>query len=330
MTKKYNKTIININVNFNNRITQNKKLGGIMNFINKLEKRFGRFAVNNLTKYIIIAYAIGYILYFMNEDLYVLFTLQPDLVAKGQIWRLFTWFITIPQEFSLFLIFMFFLVYWIGSTLENQWGDFKYTLYIFSGWLFMTLGSMAIYFITGSINGFELAIRIEPSTYYINMASFLAFATLFPDMQLMLMMIIPVKIKYLAIVDVIFLGYEFLTAHGYTEYKNTVEYALLSPQLQNIINSYIWSIRITIILSVLNFILFYFATRKFRRYSPQNIKRRTTYQKKVKETRPEPLKCAVCGKTKEEYPELDFRYCSKCKGNYVYCQDHLFTHEHIQ
>ena len=40
-------------------------------------------------------------------------------------------------------------------------------------------------------------------------------------------------------------------------------------------------------------------------------------------------KCAVCGRTELDAPDLEFRYCSKCAGDHEYCSEHLYTHTHV-
>ncbi len=310
-----------------------------MKFINKLERKFGRFAVSNLILYVLIAYGIGYVIQIINPELYMLLELNPEYVCKGQVWRLFTWVFTVPQSFSLFVVFMFLFYYWIGTTLERQWGTFRYNLYMISGYLFMTVGAMLIYIITGLATDFDMAISLNMSTYYINLASFLAFAVLFPDMQVYFMMILPIKIKWLAIVDVIFLGYECITwlswlgekekilltlrlggsAFGYTNAGATMAdvYGLI---LSNVF---------AIVFSVLNFLIFFFATRNYRRVSPKEIHRKRVYKQQTMRAQGiTKHKCAICGRTEEDGEDLVFRFCSKCNGNYEYCQEHLFTHEH--
>ena len=86
---------------------------------------------------------------------------------------------------------------------------------------------------------------------------------------------------------------------------------------------------ITVIMSVLNFILFYFMMKGKTRVTPAHKKRKRQYKKEVRQTQLLTRhKCAICGRTEEDDPTLEFRYCSRCKGNYEYCQNHLFTHEH--
>ena len=146
--------------------------------LNKIERKVGKYAIKNLIYYILGGYLLGYIFYFTNSafGIYDFIVLDPALVMKGQVWRLFTWVCTIPQGISIFILFMFLLYFFIGKSLENNLGAFKYNMYIFSGWFFMTAGAMAFYWITGY--------SMNVSTYYINLTSFLAFAVLFPDTRI--------------------------------------------------------------------------------------------------------------------------------------------------
>lgn len=297
-----------------------------MNIIGKLERKFGKYAIDNLIKYVLGAYAIGYVFYLFMPDFYMYLTLDPELVCKGQVWRLFTWICTIPQELSLFVIFMFMFYYWIGTTLERCWGSFRYNLYIFSGWFFMTVGAMLIYAISLLATGHGISLSMD--TYYINMTSFLAFATLFPDTQVMLMMMIPIKMKWLAIVDIVIIGYDLLQNISILVKYNALEIQILSGGMVS--REDIIARCACIVLSVLNFVIFYFGTRNYKRYSPTEVKRKKSYRMQVREavgiTR---HKCAICGRTENDGDGLVFRFCSKCEGNYEYCQDHLFTHEHV-
>lgn len=296
-----------------------------MKLLNKLERKFGKYAIDNLTMYLMIAYAIGYAVYLFNPTLYSYLELNPALVMQGQVWRLFTWICTNPQSMGLFLIFMFFFYYWIGTTLERHWGTFRYNLYMFSGYFFMTVGAMLIYIITNALGN---PINMPVSTYYINLASFLAFATLFPNIQVMFMMIIPIKIKWLAIVDIIFIAIELIQYAGVLANKEMIAYYSVYGVD---IKSYAWAMIFSIICALLNFSIFFFATRNYRRISPAEIKRKNKFKREIRSTMGVTKhKCAICGRTDESNPELSFRFCSKCEGNYEYCEDHLFTHQHVQ
>lgn len=292
----------------------------VNNFLAKMEKKYGRYAVRNLIVYLLAAYAVGYVLQLVAPTAYTYLELSPALVMRGQIWRLVTWVCTVPESFNFFILFMFMFQYFIGSSLERYWGSFRYNCYIFSGIFFMTISSMVVYWITG--------ISTTPSTYYINMASFLAFAVCFPDVQVYFMMVIPIKIKWLAIIDAIYMAYEFIAVG---QYKNL--YAAYGAAGAAYASQLIWATRVSIIVSVLNFILFYFGTRNMKRFAPKEVHRRYAYKKNVKAASPAggtKHKCAICGRTEKDGDNLVFRYCSKCNGNYEFCQDHLYTHKHFE
>lgn len=275
------------------------------NWLDKMERRFGRYAIRNLTMYLLAGYAIGYLLSFTMPQLLTYFTLEPALILKWQVWRLLSWVIIPPNDNIIFVIFMMLLYYSLGNTLESYWGAFRYNVYIFSGILFTVIGAFIVNGLIGGVTGFGSLY----STYYINMSFFLACASIMPDYQLLLYGIIPVKMKWLAILDVVLLAVD------------AVQGGLI--------------IRIVIIASLLNFIIFFFCNRNLRGHSPKQAARRKKFQKQI--SRPQNQyaggakhRCAVCGRTELDDPTLEFRYCSKCNGNYEYCQDHLFTHEHVK
>ncbi len=275
------------------------------NWLDKMERRFGRYAIRNLTMYLLAGYAIGYLLSFTMPQLLTYFTLEPALILKGQVWRLLSWVIIPPNDNIIFVIFMMLLYYSLGNTLESYWGAFRYNVYIFSGILFTVIGAFIVNGLIGGITGFGSLY----STYYINMSIFLACASIMPDYQLLLYGIIPIKMKWLAILDVVLLAVD------------AVQGGLI--------------IRIVIIASLLNFIIFFFCNRNLRGHSPKQAARRKKFQKQI--SRPQNQyaggakhRCAVCGRTELDDSTLEFRYCSKCNGNYEYCQDHLFTHEHVK
>lgn len=274
-----------------------------MNFLNKMERKFGRFAIRNLTKYIILFYVVGYVFQFLykitGSPIYFYLLLNPADILQGQIWRLVTWLLIPPSELNIFTIIMLFFYYSLGTSLERTWGDFRYNVYILSGVVFTVIGAFLVYFITGTIS------IITP--YYINLSIFLAFAASYPDMQVLLYFVIPVKIKWMAYLDGVYLLYAFIQGGA--------------------------SIRMMIIASLLNFIVFFFSTRNYSHINPKEVHRRQQFQKAVHPKMAPGVtkhKCAVCGRTEKDGDNLEFRFCSKCNGNYEYCQDHLFTHEHIK
>lgn len=282
-----------------------------MNFLNKMERKLGRFAIPRLMLWVISAYIIGFAIFLLQPELLAFLTLSPYHILHGQVWRLFTW-ILIPTDTNvLSLAIMALLYYQLGMSLERAWGTFRFNVYIFSGMFFTVLGAFLLYGILYLVNGgVTLQMTLMGfgfSTNYINMSIFLAFATLYPNMQLLLYFIIPIKVKWLAYLYAALIVYQFIVTG--------------------------WAGKVSIVMSLLNFLIFFLATRNYRRISPQEIHRKQVFKAQMREPRGGAItkhKCAICGRTEQDDPSLEFRFCSKCEGNYEYCQDHLFTHQHVK
>lgn len=286
--------------------------------MSKFEKKFGKYAIPNLSTVLIICYAAGYLIQMVNADFINYLTLNTYAILHGQIWRLVTWVIVPPPSSNLFFILLMLYFYWsIGSTLERTWGTYRYNVYIFSGMLFTLLGSfllLAYYYIspTGDVlraadpewlSAFFASVALLFSTYYINMSIFLAFAATFPDAQVLLMFLVPVKVKWMGIVYGGVLIWDFISSGSVP-------------------------LRFVMGFSLMNFLVFFLTSRRWISNPKQMYKR----QEFKREVHKRPMvaihKCAICGRTSETNPELEFRFCSKCVGNYEYCQEHLFTHKH--
>ena len=284
-----------------------------MDFMTKLERKFGKFAIPNLTLILIGGFVLGYLIEIISPEALSIIALDPIKVMQGQVYRLLTWVIIPPYGASIFVIITLMFYFYVGRTLENTWGDFRYTVYILAGILFTDLGIMLtslVMFFTGQqelINLYSEYGLYGASTYYLCMSMFLAYAFMFPDMQVLMYFIIPIKVKWLGYLDIAYLIVEVLR-FGLMKYYTGM---------------------ITVIMSVLNFILFYFMMKGKSRVTPAHRKRKRQYKREVRQTQILTRhKCAICGQTEEDDPTLEFRYCSRCKGNYEYCQNHLFTHEH--
>lgn len=275
------------------------------NKIDRFCREHPNFGIPNLMLYIAIANAaIGLIDSFSMSGTTLsslLFFSRFDIL-HGQIWRIFT-FIFLPQSGNLFLLLISaYFYYWIGSMLEREWGTARFTLFYASGVLF----NIIFGFVFGYAN-----------MYYINLSMFFSFAFLFPDMQVLVMFILPVKMKWLAWLD------GFLFAWDVTA-------ALLAGNFLGALLP---------IVAILNFFIFFWGDITERigyrkqRYQHQHSKQTVNFKKAVKTIYQEKgyiHKCAVCGKTDTEFPDMEFRYCSKCNGNYCYCSEHINDHEHIQ
>ncbi len=284
------------------------------------EKKYGKYAIKNLTFYLIVIYVMGYLMSIANPTLCLYFTFDPYCILNGEIWRIFTWLLIPPEELGIFTIIMLLLYYNLGSTLEKTWGEYRYNLYLFSGFIFTVIGAFIIYGIflllyPGIYFGEIIASIV--TTYYINLTIFLAFAVSYPDMELLFMFIIPVKIKWIGILDAIYIVYNIYRAFMY------------SPRNVAIAQSSI------IIASLLNFLIFWLSGRMKPNYVRGRAKRKREFNQKMKTANKQHRyeegaihKCVICGRTDVTNPELNFRYCSKCSGSKEYCQDHLFTHEH--
>lgn len=289
-----------------------------MNWINKLERKFGRYAIPNLMYYIIILYTFGFVLNMLAPEIYFQYlSLDAGAILRGQIWRIFTFIIQPPDTSILFVVFTLYLYYSIGRELEYVWGAFRFNLYFFMG--------VALHVIAALLTYFVFHISLPMGTFYLNMSLFFAYAAVYPNQQFLLFMVIPVKVKYLALLDAIYFAYTilqaFMPAYGGIPYYGIVFKA-------NALAAFV---------SILNFLIFFISTRNMKRFSPKEVKRKQTYRRSVREGQAKQMmyngakhKCAVCGRTELDDYTLQFRYCSKCNGNYEYCQDHLFTHEHIK
>lgn len=282
-----------------------------MDFLTKLERKYGKFAIPNLTVILIVGFVLGYVIEIVQPDALSLINLNPAKIMQGQVYRLITWIIMPPGGASLLIIITLMFYFSIGRTLENAWGDFRYTLYILSGIVFTDIGVVVTYLFMKLAGQAEMAAFFaeysNTSTYYLCMSMFLAYAFMFPDMQVLLYFIIPIRVKWLGYIDIAYLIVSILS-YGLMGY-----YAGM----------------VTVIMSVLNFILFYFLMKGNTRTTPAHKKRKKVYKKEVRQTQVLTRhKCAICGQTEEDNPNLEFRYCSRCKGNYEYCSNHLFTHEH--
>jgi len=287
--------------------------------MSKFERKFGKYAIPNLTTILVICSVIGYVMRIALPNLFSYMTLDAYAVLHGQIWRLVTWVLVPPNWGNTLLMILGLFFYWsIGTTMERIWGTYRYNVYIFQGLLFTILGSFVTVLISYMQYGNSLAFQLLTQTGaiffgtgYIMMSIFLAFAATFPEHQVLLMYVIPIKVKWLGIADALILIWNFIVVSG----------------------PFSLHIRTVILCSMLNFIIFIVVNRRKFVRSPKQIKRQHEFKREVNRGTKAGVrshKCAICGRTDESNPELEFRFCSKCNGNYEYCQDHLFSHKHVE
>lgn len=280
----------------------------LMKFLYKLERKFGKYAIRNLMNYIILLYGIGLVVNMVNPLIYYRFlSLDASMILRGEVWRLITFIIQPPSNNLIFVVFALYLYYIIGVNLERTWGAFKFNLYFFVGILGHILAALGIYIVSLLLTGTGRIIIMD--TTYLNFSLFFAYALTYPEVKVYIYFLIPVKMKYMAYLNAAFFGLSIVLA----------------------IIDHDWSTVVAIILALLNVLLFFFLTRNYRKINPQEIYRRHQFKQQVKaSTAVTKHKCAICGRTEKDGDDLVFRFCSKCNGNYEYCQEHLFTHEHVK
>ena len=281
----------------------------LRNSIEKFCYRHRRFGIPRLMLGIVIATAAVFLLDMMDTTGTLLGFLgfHPDRILRGEVWRLVTW-IFIPQDNnSIFTILMLYFYYFIGSTLEREWGTGIFTVYYIFGVLLNLIGGFFIRYAFG--------ILMPLASGYLNLSMFFAFAVLFPNQEIMLFFIIPVKIKWLAWIDAAWFLWSIITyLTGFTPILAIVP-----------------------VLALLNFVIFcgsdlLLSLRPLRaRTSSQtiNFKRAAKKARRENEIGNMQHKCAVCGKTDTENPGLEFRYCSRCEGYHCFCIEHINNHIHF-
>lgn len=170
-----------------------------MKGLSRLELRYGRYAISNLTLYIAgINLAVFLLSIFpLAPNMVAMLSLNPARIINNlEIWRIIT-FVFIPETFDIiWILFSVYFIYMVGASLEQYWGKFRLNLYYFTG----MLGSIIAAFIVYAFSGGGMM-----TGYYLNMSLFLAFATLFPEQEFMIFFVLPVKAKYLGVLDALFL-----------------------------------------------------------------------------------------------------------------------------
>lgn len=276
----------------------------------KLNEAIDRFcalhpnlAIPGLMRYIIIANIAVYFLNMLANDALHFLTMNPQAVLQGEIWRIFT-FALFPDSGGIWLLVFCMFYYWLGSSLEQIWGSAKFTIYYFSGVLLTALASILVYL----IDGIPLTIY---GASYVNAAMFFAYAMYYPEAMVRILYLIPVKMKWIA----------WFEAAMYA--IHVIRFAFIGS----------WGIAMMPVIAMLNLFIFFSPeiSRKVSRSQAHMRPQAVQFRKAVKEQQRQKgynHKCSVCGKTDTEYPNLQFRYCSKCTGYHCYCEDHIFNHVH--
>ena len=278
-------------------------------FIDRFCRKHPNFGIPHLMKYLTIANLVMWVVNMVNYRVLGYMAFNPYMILHGQVWRLIS-FIFIPPSSGILAIISFYFYYLIGNTLEASWGTAKFSLYFFTGVILSIICGFVLYF---------FRINISLNAHYIYLSLFFSFAALYPDMQVLLFFIIPIKMKWLAIVDAVYFVMGIISL----------------PFPANLVP----------VIAVMNFaifcfddLLYTFGIRKNngRRFSSGRAGAKTiNFKKEAERVRREQAsnlythKCSVCGRTDTDYPDLEFRFCSKCAGYHCFCQDHINNHIHF-
>ncbi|AOR23814.1 rhomboid family intramembrane serine protease [Clostridium taeniosporum] len=272
-----------------------------MKWLNKLERKFGKYYIPNLMWLVISLSALVYVItYFIlgNFNYINKLVLYPEAVMNGEIWRLITFVLIPPLSGNLLVVIItLYFEYIVGTNLENVWGGFKFNVYFFVG----VISTIIISFLTGTV----------ATGSAVTLSLFLAFAKLFPEHTVLLFFIVPIKMKwlgYLAWAKIIFdIVYSLIHGGGFIGV-------------------------IVCLIPIINYLLFFAKSDyKKRKVRTNSVIKMSEYKKKSIKTKKKGYryKCVVCGITDKDDSNMLFRYCSKCKGDQVYCEKHIYDHEHI-
>jgi membrane associated rhomboid family serine protease len=261
-------------------------------FLNSLERRFGKYAFDNLTLVLVTAQAAALVLSLARPGFAALLVLDPAYVRAGQYWRLIS-YLFLPASFEpLWALFALYWLYTMGTALEGQWGAFKYQLYWFVGTLLTALGAFVF--------------DVPATNTYLLMSLFLAFATLWPTYEIRIFFVIPVQVRWLALLDALIICMSIGAADGFGK---------LVP-----------------LLAIGNYFLFFgahlVALLRGRALQASQKREQRTFTREVTPAAQARV-CASCGITSAIDPEMDFRVCTCEKHDgkpTTFCIDHARTH----
>ncbi len=282
-----------------------------MSLLKRLEARFGRWAIPNVTRVIIAGQVLLYVGRYMLDQQGAgrdptAFWLLPGHVFSGEVWRLVTFVFSPPNRHPIFVIFFWILLYLFGNSLEQFWGTLRYNSFLLLGYAAMILASLAIWswggdaaLIVAYVFGSSLTGGLFNPSVFLYSSLFFAFARVFPHFVIHVYFILPIKIQWLAMIQWLAYGYVFLRGN--------------------------WPVRILVVAAITNYVVFFgrdhwreLKSRQRRRaYRARAAPKKFTHQ------------CLVCGLNSEDSPKTSFRYCSKCSGTCCYCPEHIQAHQHV-
>lgn len=282
-----------------------------MTLLSRLERRFGRWAVPNLTGLIIAGQAAVLLVTLVRGNaapaaLIQKISLDPSAIYQGEVWRLATFPFQPPVSALLFALLAWMVFYLFGNSLEQTWGAFRYNVYLLIAYVANVAAAFAVdalWGIGGVLGGQSVTVIAAGmgANAVLYGGVFFAFARLFPDMVINLFFVLPIRIRWLGLLGWVSVAYGLLAGSG--------------PQ------------RVFLLAMVANYLLFFGREHVL---TWKHGQRRRKFESQVKRVAAGPRhRCVVCGLDSESSPRTLFRYCSKCTGQQCYCPDHIRDHEHV-
>ncbi len=290
----------------------------IQRWLDRFCYKHPRFGIPNLMLIVVVGNGLVWLLdQFSNGyPLSSLLSFAPYYILQGEVWRLIT-FVFVPESSNpFFLLLSLYFYYWIGSILQQHWGVTKFTVFYLLGLVLNIAAGFLVYlFIPMPV--------VTATMYYVNLSLFFSFATLYGEMQVLLFFLIPIKVKWLAWLDAALFGFYIFSSVAQIPRIGIFALVGILPP----------------VVAILNYLIFFWGDlmaslgwarqRAAHHGSRQTVNFRQA-TKHAQQTKGYIHKCAVCGKTDTDYPDEEFRYCSKCNGYYCYCSEHIHNHVHIE
>lgn len=330
-------------------------------WIDKLERKLGRFAIPHIIRYLIFGQALVYVISMFKPEFLLYINLIPSAVRAGQVWRLFT-FVFAPVNSGIFFeILSLFCYYWIGDALERTWGSFKMDFYLLLGWVCVIAAIFLFGFDLTSVNTFYNQFG------FVYDSMFLALAMMYPDMQVLLFYFIPIKAKYVGILSIVGVVMQFI--FDSTSGRMLI-FASFIPFLAFFVPEWITALKYKRRGQKYRANWNSGAGRQSRRHNgspnqggwfkkspsgqhnPDYDRQQTVIipmprqdsapqhnaqgaqpvngQGPAQDRRRAFHRCEVCGITELDDPNMTFRFCSQCSGAHEYCEKHIHNHVHIK
>ncbi len=269
--------------------------------------------IPNLMLYIVLGTGLVYLFTMTSQDLrlYALLLFDRELILQGQVWRLISYPLTYITDNVFLMLISLVCYYSLGRAMENMWGTLKFNLFYLTGVLMMDVYCMIF--------------DCMADAYYLNLSLFLSYATMFPQAQFLLMFIIPVKAWIFALFDLALMVYGLVVypfPYNLFSVISLANYFLFfGKEVLNVI-PLSWRINIG---------RFFGRKPKQKKAKVVPFPNAGSYEATVVTPKaPYTHKCTVCGRTDISDPDLEFRYCSRCKGYHCYCIEHINHHSHIE